>query len=92
VPIDVNVTLTYVVGYDQPSVRAAVLASIRAYLNSLTIADTVRYTGLANAIHDTAGVADHSALQFRRDVVAFAATNIVLAAGEKAVMDQVTIT
>ncbi len=86
VPIDINVTITYAVGYDPASVRTAISAAFTLYLNALAIADTVRFSGLADAIHDVPGVTDYSVLQFRRGVAAFAATNIVLATGEKATL------
>lgn len=87
VPIDVRVTLVLMAGYDLNTVRAEVRQNILNYIQKLTIADTVRFAGLANAIHDTSGVLDFNTLQFRRDVAAYASTNIVLAAGEKAVLD-----
>lgn len=91
VPIDVQVTLTYVTGYDVATVKEAVIDAITTYIQNLTIADTVRFSGIFNAIHDVPGVLDLSSLTFRRDAAGFAATNIVLAAGEKAVRDVVTI-
>lgn len=90
VPIDVNVTITYVGGYDQQTVKDAITASLRAYLSSVPIAGTIRLNDVGNAIHDTPGVLDYSGLQIRRDVVAFGTANIVLAAGEKGVIDVVT--
>lgn len=87
VPIDVRVTLTIKTGYNVATVQANVTEAIRTYIRSLTIADTIRFAGIANAVHDTSGVSDYSALQFRRDAAAYAAANIVMAAGEKAVLD-----
>lgn len=89
VPIDLNVTLTYVAGYDAAAVRAAITVNLQTVLAAVPIAGVIRIADLGNAIHDTPGVLDHSALQIRRDAVGFAATNITLAAGEKGVLDVV---
>lgn len=85
--IDVTVTLTLLAGYDPTTVKNGITTAITAYINTLPIAGTVRYNDIANAIHDVGGVQDYSALLIRKNAVAFAATNIVLAAGEKAVFN-----
>lgn len=86
VPIDIKVTIVLMAGFDLATVQTAITKNINTYIQSLGIADTIRFSGLANAVHDTSGISDYSALTFRRDAVAYAATNIVLAAGEKAVL------
>lgn len=88
--IDVNVTLTLLSGYDATSVKVGITAAITKYIASIGIAGTIRYNDIANSIHDTGGVQDFSALQIRKNAVAFGTANIVLAAGEKGVANAFT--
>jgi uncharacterized phage protein gp47/JayE len=90
VTIDIQATLTISTSFDATSVKNAISAAVSTYIKSLPIAGTVRYQDIANAIHDTGGVTDFSALQIRRGAVAFGTANIVLTSGEKGVFNNAT--
>jgi uncharacterized phage protein gp47/JayE len=90
VTIDIQVTLTISTSYDVTSVRNAISAAVATYVKNTPIAGTIKYNDIANAVHDTGGVMDFSALQIRRGAVAFSTSNIVLTSGEKGVFNNAT--
>lgn len=81
--IEVSAVIVPDVGVSLSSITSALQDSVTVYLNSLGAGSLVRITGVANAIHDTFGVIDYSAVQIRRAGGAFAATNIQLVADER---------
>ncbi len=85
--IDVQATLTISTSFDITSVRNTINAALKAMIQALPIAGTVKFNDVANVIHDTGGILDFTSLQIRKNAVAFGTTNIVMAAGEKGVFN-----
>ena len=71
-PIDVAAALTLQDGYTLTGANGTtnatelVKAAIQAYLADLQPGDPVRFNGIANAIHDTAGVIDFTISKMAR--------------------------
>ncbi|PYI52552.1 baseplate J/gp47 family protein [Paenibacillus flagellatus] len=86
--INVSATLTFVEGYNQESVEAAVRQNIETYLRSLAFAEDndVRYARIAQAVLDTTGVQDYANLQ-----VNGGPGNVTVGVQEVAVLGAVTL-
>ena len=85
-PISVNATiqiLTYDTDYDPVEVKAAVTSNIQDYINQLSSGEDVLVVGVANAVHDTAGVVDFNVIA--------PVTNISIANTEKAISGTITV-
>ena len=88
VPIDINVELTLRDGVSLETAQASVYANIEAYLKSIAfVNDTVRYTGIGNAILDGTGVIDYENLKING-----LTSNIILESTEVPVMGALNVT
>lgn len=97
--VDVNVTVTAGSGFDAATVRANVATAIATYLNGLAIEQDALIGGVANAVWDTSGVGgpnnsdggNYSGLVMRVSPAAFAASDIAIGAGDKAIAGVITV-
>ena len=88
-PLTIDVVVQYVVvpGHDSTAVHDAIEAALTALIQSLKPGDIVRYTTIANTVHDTEGVLDYNSL-----TVNTGTSNITPSATEKPTVGTFSIT